>query len=763
MERCDFSSVIRIISQYISATNALSQPGLVSRLFEDFTYENSNFSYDDGLVCRWFKGVKPISPDILNFYEKPQNVEQLAPSIEFQILPLMYDVPMAAQELKNLVINDVSISDQKRTELISTLNYDDNAAIAGFISSVLRFSMARNFVSRKPKTLTSSATLSPVASERIFDGFVPRPCKHFCGRENELNELHELLSKHNKIFVSGIAGIGKSEFVKAYAAAHSKDYTNILYFTYPNRLKTLIADMDFADDLSSDSEQERFKKHNRFLRSLKEDTLIIIDNFNTTASEEPVLEVLMKYSCKIVFTTRCRFEIGQTYELKEISDIETLLVLSEKLYPETKNNREAVTQIIEIVHRHTFTVELAARLLQSGISEPNEVLQKLSECSVAPEAEDKIKITKDGKSIKATYYSHIRALFSLYLLSEEMKTVMRCMAFVPISGIYGRLFANWAGLSDMNCINDLVELGFVQENEMSEISLHPIVQEITVADLSPSVTNCETFLHNLQYICLGHGTDIPYYGMLFAAIENIIASIKVDDPQKFLRFIEDAFSYMEKHEFKSGMTKIIEAMKPLVKSVGSNNDRALLLNNQASVEGMLHQNYTKGISLIKQAISVCNAEENIMLAANLYMNIGVLYQNNNQIEHAKKNMEQGMNLLQNAGIISHDIIIMAHNYARLLAETGEPRRAVEALKRCAELVKATNTDMCTDYADIFFDIGALLSQIESIHTAEPYFKEAFRVYRELLTDTHLREKCESALKYLRNAGAANIPDYLAIK
>ena len=56
-----------------------------------------------------------------------------------------------------------------------------------------------------------------------------------------------------------------------------------------------IADMDFADDLPDDSEQERFRKHNRFLRTLKEDTLFIVDNFNTTASQDSTLSVVMKY------------------------------------------------------------------------------------------------------------------------------------------------------------------------------------------------------------------------------------------------------------------------------------------------------------------------------------------------------------------------------------------------------------------------------------------------------------------------------------
>lgn len=219
---------------------------------------------------------------------------------------------------------------------------------------------------------------------------------------------------------------------------------------------------------------------------------------------------------------------------------------------------------------------------------------------------------------------------------------------------------------------------------------------------------------------------------------------------------------MEKYEFRSGMIKMVDAMKPLVEQVGTDNDRALLLNNQASVEGFIRGNYSKGISLLKQAISICNTEENVPLAANLLMNIGVLYRHNNQLKLAKESMEQGMALLQNSGIISNDFIIMAHNYARLLAEIGEPHRAVEALQRCAELVKSANTDMCTDYADTVFDIGAILSKIESIKAAEPYFAEAFRVYRAILPEDVLREKCETALNYFQSARSVKLPDFLTL-
>ena len=70
---------------------------------------------------------------------------------------------------------------------------------------------------------------------------------------------------------------------------YKKHNTNILYFEYAGDLHQSVTDMDFADDLPEDAEEERFRKHNRFLRSLKDDTLIIIDNFNATATQDSFL------------------------------------------------------------------------------------------------------------------------------------------------------------------------------------------------------------------------------------------------------------------------------------------------------------------------------------------------------------------------------------------------------------------------------------------------------------------------------------------
>ena len=380
MERCDFSSVISIIRNYISDDHNLNQIDLLYELFASFLKDGASkdFDFDNGLVCRWFHGQAKISPRISTYYMNNGSKNLLTMDIEKRVLPLMYDSAMAVQEVYELLIQDSTISDKVKKQLCNGYPCENELEESSFLAKVLCFGMERSFVKRDASTkkLLATGTLSPIIRDFIFDSSVPKPCRYFCGREEELVTLHELLSKQGKVFLQGIAGIGKSELAKAYVKQYVKDYTNILYVTYTGNLKQDIARMDFVDDLPNDSEEERFRKYNRFLRTLKEDTLLIIDNFNTTATQDSLLSVVLKYRCHVLFTTRSRFDNYTYMNLEEISKKEVLLELMRYFYTDAEQHRSIMEQIIETVHHHTLAVELAARLLETGILEPLFLLNK---------------------------------------------------------------------------------------------------------------------------------------------------------------------------------------------------------------------------------------------------------------------------------------------------------------------------------------------------------------------------------------------------
>ena len=688
--------------------------------------ESKDFSFDNGLVCRWMTGQAKISPKICTYYARPSKQEKLA---------ALYK-PIDSRLL--------------------------------FLAKLISFGMERQFIKRDTRNqkLLAGGSLSPVVLDYIMDSEVPRPCRHFLGREEELDELHTMLEENSKAFLYGIAGIGKSELAKAYAKQYKKYYTNILYVEYAGDLHQAVTDMDFTDDLPEDGEEERFRKHNRFLRSLKDDTLLIIDNFNVTATQDSFLPVVLKYRCRILFTTRSKFDGHCILQLKEIRDPASLFQLAAAFYSEAEVHQTLVEEIIEIVHRHTFAVELAANLLENGILPPERLLEKLREEKASLENEDKISAIKDGQNSKATYYNHIHTLFSLYSISVEQQEIMRNLCFLPPAGISARIFADWLGLTDLNDINDLIETGFVQATTRHTISLHPLIQEIALSETKPSVTACHTLLDSLQKICLMHGTEVSYYKKLFQTVGNIMRMMEKDDLTKYLLFLEDVFPYMEKYRYRKGMKEIILEMKQLLK--GNENvsatDRALLLDYQACMETKPE----KAIKLEKEALAQIKeiTEDNAHLVSNLHANLGGLYRLNGQAALAKEHMEKGIFLLEQYQLLyTNDSIPQINNYAALLTELQEPERAMAALQKLAQIIKEYNSDTCLDYAQVQESMGNICLITANISQAKTHFKKAMKIYENVWADEPelIEEKYQEIQELYPQVGIALARGILASK
>ena len=105
-----------------------------------------------------------------------------------------------------------------------------------------------------------------------------------------------------------------------------------------------------------------------------------------------------------------------TLPLKEIEDMNALFQLASAFYSEADTYRATVEKIIETVHSHTFAVELAAKLLENGISTPDQLLTRLQ-------------VEKAAKP-PITVISIRCFLYTLYLLNSRISCVI-CAFFLP--------------------------------------------------------------------------------------------------------------------------------------------------------------------------------------------------------------------------------------------------------------------------------------------------------------------------------------------
>ena len=747
MERLDFCSVTGIIREYCNEEKLGAQLNFVEKIFYSCVYgeEEDTIYFDETQVCRWLKGQVNISRTIISYYiNSTKHQQALREDIKNGIVSILYDKEMALDKLKQLLLNDTTISGSKKEALLEHYGIGSDEMIAAFIADLLLFSMERRFIKRdSDKNLIAAAEYSPIIADYIFENDTPSPCRFFCGRDNELSALHELLTKKGKLFLYGLAGIGKSELAKAYAKKYKKEYNNILYIIYTGSLNADIAGLDFADDLPGESLEERFKKHNRFLRSLKDDSLIIIDNYDTTTQKDTFLPVLMKYRCRILFTTRSSFYDYEKYELNEITDRETLMSLVSDFYEYDESERDIISQIIDVVHSHTFTVELAARLLNTGILTPAKLLDKLKAENVKLSSTDTIGIKKDGAVHKDSYYGHIHTLFSLSSLDDDQTSVMRYMSFVPLDGMNRRLFAGWTCQDDMNTINSLIELGYIKELTLNRICLHPMVKEITVADTIPSVSACIKMLTYIQEnILTMHGIDVPYPELLSVFITNVMDLIVKDDSSFFLRFIEDAFTYLDDYHNEQLMRRIVDEMDELLESddTGTVSDRALLYDFKANIKETFEDDISEAIELEKKALELLPdiSADTALLHSNINANYGSLMQKTGNLSDAVSYMEKGIEILR-VYHLEHmnQMVVQICNYSAVVSDMGDPQKALSLLRNCQKLVKSFNSDVCHDNAMLEESISMIYLMTGRIDEATLHRKKALKIYETIWADQPL--------------------------
>jgi len=705
MRRVDFSTVISIIiencreNMHISKDRerAFTQTDLITGIFSEYYDSCDDKIFESSSISRWIKGSRPVPADLINFY-RDNGCESIEYDFQDNCVDVVYDLNNLYNELVTLVSNDYSLSEEKKSEILTEIDTTDESEVCRFIGNVIFAAIDRPFVSADKPMLPASAI---TVSECVFGAEIPTPCRYFCGRDTELDELNTALQEHSKVFISGFAGIGKSEFAKAYAKKFKKEYRNILYFNYHGSLKEMVTDMAFAGDNLSNDEHTRFTKHIRFLKSLRSDSLIIIDNFNT--ANDSFLSTLINYGCKMIFTTRNNIDCGYIFNLNVIKNSEDLYQLVSKYYSYAKENKAVINALIETVHHHTLSVEMTAKLLEKGLHTPEEILEHLKQNSADPDSTDKIKISKDGINAKETYYNHIRSLFSLYLLDEGYQNIMRNMIFFDEIRI--RYFAKILELTDTNGINELSELGFIENIHADIIMLHPMIRDIVLLDLKPSFANCDTLITNLKSKLQIIGIELPDSEIIILAIGNVMKYIGNTDSNSYLNFLEAAYIFLDNYHEYDLMERIITETENLLSDdkLGAVNDRALLLNNKAMLPMNRNEKLAKSISMMNKALSMCDEKLNPVLFANINMNLGLLYIENSETERGLEFMDKAYLFIKLTRTYNNDFITIARNYATTLSENSRVTKAIEVLKECEF---ATESCCSNNHAALLYDLGA---------------------------------------------------------
>lgn len=346
-----------------------------------------------------------------------------------------------------------------------------------------------------------------VVTEKLLSTPNIMPKSIFCGREDILEEIHSKFQhSDNVLFLYGIGGIGKTQIAKQYAKKHRCDYDTIIYATYNSSIKgAIIAEMPFAiepamnrytlSDGTQENDEAYFKRKLEAVQKLSsERTLIILDNFDVEEDEN--LPSLMNGRYRLLITTRCDFSrFYPTIKINPIDSIESLKEIFMKNYQgyDVEEDDPALVELIELVNRHTYTIELLAQHMENSGQTPAEMITALKERGITSLDEE----VRDSDMKTQIAYENLLKMFKIFSLNEEERQILMYLSLMPTEGVDVKDFKKWADLKSPKVLKNLENRSWIIKNT-DGIAVHPIIRAVIKHEMPATEDNCFDFINRFS-------------------------------------------------------------------------------------------------------------------------------------------------------------------------------------------------------------------------------------------------------------------------
>ena len=211
--RITFSNVIGVLLENKKKTYA--QYRMIEDIFYNCLCDMDIFEKEDFeknvTYSRWCTGERPIPKEILSFYDNA-GFDGILDNIQNDVIPNLINLTATKELLLELVTDSVNVIGKEKAEEFIQITDD-----AEFITALIRYAILNDHDSRH-------ALLSPDLSDTLLTNKLPSPNRYFTGRKEELKAIDKELHTHDLVFITGIAGMGKSELAKTYAKKNAKKY-----------------------------------------------------------------------------------------------------------------------------------------------------------------------------------------------------------------------------------------------------------------------------------------------------------------------------------------------------------------------------------------------------------------------------------------------------------------------------------------------------------------------------------------------------------
>lgn len=319
---------------------------------------------------------------------------------------------------------------------------------------------------------------------------LPHVSPYFVGREQEMQDLEQLLDEYRTVFVYGVGGIGKSTLVRSYIHAKKGEYDVIVYLESDSDFRTAFANdtqlqISTVRRLDGESTDEYYdRKMSQFKRICTDKkVLFVVDNYNALISKDLSAVCECGYDTVIVSRRQPPLNSFAALPVIAINDDDVLMKLIELNLqrPITKDEREQFCSIIIAVFRHTLVIELITRQIAAGKMDAKKAKELIYEGGFTRFSGEVIENYKDGEQVYDTLSGIVSILFDAGNMSDDEQFVMKMFSLLDVRGLEAEVFMDFFDDEVENftaVLAELNELGWIDCDEDEQTySVHPVIAE----------------------------------------------------------------------------------------------------------------------------------------------------------------------------------------------------------------------------------------------------------------------------------------------
>ena len=598
---------------------------------------------------------------------------------------------------------------------------------------------------------------------------------YYISRKDKLSEIRQHLENYHIAYLYGIGGIGKSETAREYAEEYRDSYTTIQLSIYSGDLKALIAGLKFSSD---DKTGDYFEKDINIRYETKlsllskaminnERTLLIIDNYNVEPDSDEykrnveVMKDLKKLHIHILFTTRTLPNDDKTkIDVEEFSK-EELRHMFFAINPKDKDKEERVAQVdelIETAYRHTLTVDLVAhqtaKIEDYGKKTLSNYIKVLKESGINSGINVVVYNNKDDNGKSDIIFEHIRALFNLTALTEKEKYIMVNACLLPLSGMPVVEFESFIDLENYpnsksndgwgedSTISNLVKSGWIKRinGEVSKITLHPIVSEVTVNELKPGITEdkCKNFCDSVsELIDKNNLKSVDTYKDIFVSSADTLIKNKDRDSlvyvAKIASVLGDLAYYSESLCYYTKVLAIREKVLP-----ENHPDIATSYNNVGYAYGELGDHkkqleyYLKALGIREKVLP-----ENHPDIAASYNNVGSAYSDLGDRKKALEYLLKALAIREKVLPENHPVIATSYNnVGHAYGELGDRKKGLEYKLKALTIEEKVLPENHPAIAVLYNNVGYAYGELEEHKKQLDYYLKALAIREKVLPENH---------------------------